>query len=476
MLCLDFNCAIHFCNGELKKERSSFSDDAAYEAELIDRCEKYVDFIVDQFDTVGELFISIDGVPPKTKIIQQRRRRYLSCFMREALGDEGQWDTNAISPGTRFMARLNDRLAKYSHEKVNTVKFSGSEDPGEGETKIFDYLTNNDTHPHVIVYGLDADLIMLSLLLKSCSVRLMRESKFYHLNVQEPFVYLDIDMLSRDIHTYMRGVLNEAHSLTKNHIETYVVLSMMVGNDFLPPLSYLKIRSHSIEHLLRTFATVLKFHNQPTELVYEQAGAWKINWNVLLPVITSLSASEETEYRKMHNEYVTRSRTFDSKEEELNHYGITHKPKVDHINPNEDGWRNRYYKTLFPRVKIERVCENYVEGLMWNVDYYLNKNASTTWFYKYDYAPTLFDLMNYTTLHSNLDEKRPRRDTKYLSSNQHLVAILPIQSHGMLSDKDKKMTCDTQNLRYFPAKYSIQTYLKTYLHECLPMIPPMTMF
>lgn len=480
LLCLDFNCAIHFCNSELKKDKSSFGENSIYESELINRCEAYVNSLVDQFDKIGELFISIDGVPPKTKMIQQRRRRYLSSFMRTHMGADDEWDTNAISPGTDFMKKLNHRLVDYSHVKVGKVKFSGSEEPGEGETKIFNYLSDEHVQRQgglsVYVYGLDADLIMLSLLVKGSHVQLMRESKFYHNNVLEPFIYLDIDMLSRDIRTYMREVLQESHALMENYLETYVVLSMLIGNDFLPALSYLKIRSHSIEHIIRTFANVLTFHNQRAELIYEEDGRWNINWNLFLPVLSSLSSSEETEYRKMHNDYFTRTRSFNSREEEMNHYGMVNKPKVDTINPNEDGWRNRYYKTLFPRVKIEQVCENYVQGLLWNIDYYLNKTASTTWFYKYDYAPTLYDLTTYMTINSDLDAKRPPSESKYLSSNEHLISILPIQSHGMLSENDKKITCDTQNLRYFPAKYYIQTYLKTYLHECFPMIPAMTMF
>lgn len=478
VVCLDFNCAIHFCNGELKNnwDWEVDFDQSKYERHLIAECEKYIHYIVDQFDAIGELFISIDGVPPQTKIVQQRRRRYLSCFMQSKLGGKKGWDSNAISPGTRFMSSLNAKLAKYSHSKVKKVTFSSSEEPGEGETKIFEYLSlaANEIHDGIYVYGLDADLIMLSLLLKRSDVYLMRESKFYHNNVLEPFIYLDIHKLSKEISSYMRGMFDT--NTMENDIESYVLLSMFVGNDFVPALSYLKIRSYSIEHLLKTLANVVKFQQQNCELIFKEGDRWKVNWNVLVPLLNSLSSIEDTEYKKMHNDYFSSDRKCDTEEEKLNFYGIVNKPKQDIINPNMDGWRNRYYQTLFGGKRIEDVCKNYVEGILWNVDYYFNKSASTTWFYKFEYAPTLFDVCNFAMIHTNLNSLTPPPHGTFLAPNEHLISILPLQSHHMLSDDDRKITCDTQNIRFFPEKYRIQTYLKTFLHECYPIIPSMKLY
>ena len=45
------------------------------------------------------VYIAIDG-PAKAKMIQQRSRRHKSVL-------EGKvWDTNAITPGTKFMSHL----------------------------------------------------------------------------------------------------------------------------------------------------------------------------------------------------------------------------------------------------------------------------------------------------------------------------------------------------------------------------------
>ena len=50
-----------------------------------------------------------------------------------------------------------------THEKK--IIISASDQPGEGEHKLFQHIRNNNFHKDetTIIYGLDADLIMLAL-------------------------------------------------------------------------------------------------------------------------------------------------------------------------------------------------------------------------------------------------------------------------------------------------------------------------
>ena len=81
------------------------------------------------------------------------------------------WDTRAITPGTKFMKKLNSYVKKYYHNKekvynVEKIIVNGPNEKGEGEHKIFGFIRNNrDVHNKQVtmVYGLDADLIMLAL-------------------------------------------------------------------------------------------------------------------------------------------------------------------------------------------------------------------------------------------------------------------------------------------------------------------------
>jgi 5'-3' exoribonuclease 1 len=106
--------------------------------------------------------VAFDGVAPLAKMKQQKQRRYKSYIVKQIVPSKS-WNTNAITPGTTFMNELDAYL--YEKFKNNPrVKFSGSDQVGEGEHKIMHYMRTNKCLDNQFIYGLDADLIMLGLL------------------------------------------------------------------------------------------------------------------------------------------------------------------------------------------------------------------------------------------------------------------------------------------------------------------------
>lgn len=198
-------------------------------------------------------FVAFDGVVPLAKMKQQKQRRYKSYIIKTILKKDG-WNTNAITPGTSFMNELD----VYLKEKLKHIQYSGPNEKGEGEQKLFAYLKENPT-PYTIIYGLDADLIMLGLLHSQLcpSIYLYRETKYFKyikgIDEKKDYVF-SVDEMAIQISNH----LYDSPHFIKKSVENYCFLCFLCGNDFLPHFPSINIRNDGIPFLLDTFKNVLK--------------------------------------------------------------------------------------------------------------------------------------------------------------------------------------------------------------------------
>jgi 5'-3' exoribonuclease 2 len=123
---------------------------------------------------------------------QQRMRRYKSIQetadinqIKEKFGVDippNPKDFNMISPATEFMSILSGKIDVYCRVpgKAKKVKFifSDASVPSEGEHKILQYIKTQPLDKNCIIYGLDSDLIMLSMCTERNNVALIRENNF----------------------------------------------------------------------------------------------------------------------------------------------------------------------------------------------------------------------------------------------------------------------------------------------------------
>jgi len=175
------------CNGMIydvvRQMQYKPEDHAAYEAEMLQRICESIDACIAILNPSDRVFVAFDGVAPVAKLNQQRERRYKSWYLgemeaqrRRELSNKAKvaapkpaWNTSAITPGTKFMNALHKKLTEYyaaNNGNGNTPKIilSSSNEPGEGEHKLFEYIREHaaeHAHATTVIYGLDADLIML---------------------------------------------------------------------------------------------------------------------------------------------------------------------------------------------------------------------------------------------------------------------------------------------------------------------------
>ncbi|CDF37087.1 5'-3' exoribonuclease [Chondrus crispus] len=194
-LYLDMNGIIHPCTHPEDRPAPTT------EEEMFDAVCDYIDRIFSIVRPRKLLYMAIDGVAPRAKINQQRSRRFRSAKeaeekIREEDGQDDDsnlpFDSNVITPGTPFMSRLAVALRVYVADRIRNnpawrdlvVVFSDASVPGEGEHKIAEYIRRERTQPDYnpnlrhVMYGLDADLIMLALATHEVYFTILREEVF----------------------------------------------------------------------------------------------------------------------------------------------------------------------------------------------------------------------------------------------------------------------------------------------------------
>ena len=213
--------------------------------------EKYI-YMIHPTEVV---YISFDGVAPIAKMKQQRYRRYHSykeklliknIYKKHGIDKGTTWDTNAITPGTMFLTKLSLYLQKSLPLKKLKQKYniklllSDSSVPGEGEHKIISYMRDNiDATSINILYGLDADLIMLSLCL-DFNIYLLREATHFGQIKKDHLLYFSIPNLKNNLYDEISQYIDaEDFEIIKNNIIIdYVFICFLMGNDFLPSMLF----------------------------------------------------------------------------------------------------------------------------------------------------------------------------------------------------------------------------------------------
>ena len=220
---IDFNCLIH----------RYLKDDDPYKSVL-----DALDHIVQNTCKTKQLIIAMDGLVPYAKIVQQRYRR-----MRIRDEESGIFDRHQISPDTPYMRHLEEAC----RERFPTAIINGTSEPGEGEHKLIAELRKlpDNQRRSICVYGLDADLILISLqhhkLSNPYSFWLLRESAEFNdpkLKHAE-FATLAIWKLLKEL---------------PMPLEQYMALSILCfGNDFMPNLAMFSLRADGYDRALHTY-------------------------------------------------------------------------------------------------------------------------------------------------------------------------------------------------------------------------------
>jgi 5'-3' exonuclease len=424
-LYFDSNSIIYDCLKEIEiKEKSKKEIENSIFENVVSRINSYINII----NPKKNVFIAFDGVAPMAKIKQQRTRRFKSVLLKKISNEKTKWDTNSITPGTQFMNNLDNYIENYyknnSQFKDINIIISCSNKIGEGEHKIFEYIRNNNNYhknTNTFIYGLDADLIVLCLnhIKITRNLFLFRELPDYNNHLTE--IYNNNDKCILNIYKLFTDVSNEMNNYNIS-MNDYILLTFLLGNDFLPHFPALNIRTNGIQILLETYRNIIK---KEENICVNN----KINWKLFKKFIGELSKNEYN-YIKNECNILKKLKNVNTIKynDKLSIIPFKNRDIEDYIDVYNKGWENRYYNILFhisSDNQIKEVCNNYLQGIEWNLEYYNNHCKNYRWYYEYDYPPLLIDLIKYIPYFNN---ELLQKNYNNVSPLTQLCYVLPKES------------------------------------------------
>ncbi|KAK9474762.1 XRN 5'-3' exonuclease N-terminus-domain-containing protein [Dipodascopsis tothii] len=592
-LYLDMNGILHNCSHKDADDTSfRISEDRMYMAIF-----SYIELLFEKVKPQKMFFMAIDGVAPRAKMNQQRARRFKTAMSAEEARQKARrsgeeepkdppFDSNAITPGTEFMAKLTLQLKYFVTKKVSEdsrwrnidIVLSGHEVPGEGEHKIMEYIRKtkaaagyNPNTRHCL-YGLDADLIMLGLVSHDPHFCLLREEvtfdsgrnkpkelaqqKFYLMHLALVREYLELEFAD------LKSQLSFEYSFERV-IDDFILMAIFVGNDFLPNLPQLHINDGALSLMFAAYKKALVkctgyINNYGTidmenlrvllkELSPFEIGAFQEETNNGHSAPKKAKKGEKTLTRQQHQ-------LFDILDQHICQVLLNPAHSVPAINlplvmvgdeklfldellvtvglqsqviPGPDGqpylsvslapyqdpaqpldeddkfnvqqvldkyrsatvvdggddeddellanfraWKDNYYRTklkfsFYDEQNLRALCENYVQGLQWVLNYYYKGVSSWSWFYSYHYAPKISDIAR--GLGADVDFKIGEP----LHPFEQLMGVLPDLSNKLIPSAYRHLMSnpDSPILDFYPKEFELDLNGKKAEWEAVVLIP-----
>ena len=415
--------------------------------------------------------------------------------------------------GERYKTWIQEAQADPNHGWCHpelTVVFSGADVVGEGEHKIMDFIRSGRKSGDLAedtrhcMYGLDSDLIMLSLVTHAPKFCLLRERQKFQKGRHAPrgrkgtggmpaeseaaaetddrdFVFLEVEML----HALIAGTLrprepprvsagsdgvdgdgidaaNGASSSTytdERLVDDFVFMCMLVGNDFIPGLPHLDVADGALNLMMRTYTDLLPTNGYLTTKSHLHLPAFEAFVRVL--------ASHEPIIFERKRQRATGGRNGYSRRQSAG------QPASE--SSHSDGplaYKREYYlqklgqhpKDVEPKRDL---VQSYLEGLSWCLAYYHDGCASWDWYYPDFYAPLATDLVSLPSFFISLDLGAP------FPPLAQLLSVLPPQSALLVPAPYRELMLSSSSPVFdaYPNDFSIDLNGKRAEWEAVALLP-----
>jgi 5'-3' exonuclease len=439
--------------------------------ELFDEITNQITALITKFSTSKHVVLCVDGVAPLSKQNQQRQRRFMAAKTRNP------FDSNAISPGTKWMDAVSKYLDHWIRQQVNgqsnlKIIFSNDRVPGEGEAKLFSFLRKFGKKEYTyLIYGADADLIMLSL-----ASKLPKHTKFYVFrdNFNNMTRKIEQHLINMNVvHTELMQILDWTGPIQNKEtlnkfsedaaINDFVFLCFFIGNDFLPSLPGIEVLTGGIDFMIEVYKNVGREYGHIT------------NKNVFNPPALKKFLTEISNYEQSILEDKLNAKIYFPDPIMTPH--IKEDGKRFHLDLPK--FKEDYCAAHFPCATeacdssqsdaTVRACKAYLTGLNWVLSYYTKGVSDWDWRFPFHHAPFA------SLLAEHMDDFvfKPNLRTTPTVPFVQLLSILPPKSANLLPPQLEQILASPDSFlaKYCPTNFVVDLAGKKKEWEGIPILP-----
>jgi len=415
-----------------------------------------VELILSITEPKKKLVMCVDGCAPLSKQAQQRQRRFKSAMSAE---ENAPFDSNCITPGTKFMDHLTKYIDWYIRmrisQKDNTQKqlfdwskievvFSNEKVAGEGEHKLLNFLRKyGNRDDSYCLHGLDADLIMLALGTHLPNFFILRDDLYDRTN---DFFCIDIGCIRQTLSELLEWHSEDYIYDSELGVYDFIFLCFIVGNDFLPHIPSIEIIEDGIDvmvdvyievatsfgHLVEKGARLTPGTDEKNHIRFRKES---------MQAFLSLLGTYEKEL--LENKLDRKGGFFT--DNLLESCAIRDTNTI--WNLDIDKYRQEYISQHFPKdIDEKTICHEYLSGMQWVLTYYTEGVPHWKWNFPFHYTPSAFIIAK----HVKSFEHKKWGISEPSTPFQQLLSVLPPKSAKFIpSPLDELLTNHNSVLKKF---------------------------
>ena len=246
------------------------------------------------------VMIADDGICPIAKLTEIIKRRFIGGHIPNGIysflisiglepKDIHLFERDLISPGTEFMHDLEEYILEFIKNKQKNdvywqsidIIYSGANSEGEGEHKIINHIRLYQKSEYYkeqtnfCIYSNDGDMVLLSLLVHEPNIIILQEDnvsssedKIYNIEFnKEHMFYINnqiimISVLREYIDIEFNYYFNQENIIDfdynlNNILDDFVLICLLLGNDFIPGLMSLDRDGRNFEYLITAYKNSL---------------------------------------------------------------------------------------------------------------------------------------------------------------------------------------------------------------------------